>query len=61
MSKDTPKNQGGGSGLMKTGVKKSLWLHRDEAEALRLRAFEERRSEASILREALRRFLEIED
>ncbi len=43
MSKDKPKAQGGG-GLMKTGVKKSLWLHEDEAEALRLRAFEERRS-----------------
>lgn len=46
---------------MKTGVKKSLWLHQDEAEALRLRAFEDRRSEASIMREALRRILDIED
>ena len=60
MSKDKPKGQGDG-GLMKTGVKKSLWLHHDEAEALRLRAFEERRSEASIMREALRRLLDIED
>ncbi len=60
MSKDKPKSQNGG-GLMKTGVKKSLWLHQDEAEALRVRAFEERRSEASIMREALRRLLDIED
>lgn len=60
MSEDNPKGKDSG-GLMKTGVKKSLWLHRDEAEALRVRAFEDRRSEASILREALRRFLDIED
>ncbi len=60
MSKDTPRDPGDG-GLMKTGVKKSVWLHQDEAEALRLRAFQERRSEASIVREALRRLLEIED
>ncbi len=70
MSKDDLKSQGlkgeeAGSeesgGLMKTGVKKSLWLHWDEAEALRVRAFEERRSEASIMREALRRLLGVED
>jgi len=49
------------AGLTKTGVKKTLWLHEDEAESLRNRAFHDRRSEASIIREALRRFLEMED
>ncbi len=49
------------SGLTKTGVKKTLWLHEDEAESLRIRAFQERRSEASIIREALRRYLSLED
>lgn len=48
-------------GITKSGVKKTLWLHHDEAEALRRRAFEERRSEAAIVREALRRYLKIED
>jgi len=49
------------AGLTKTGVKKTLWLHEDEAESLRNRAFRDRRSEASIIREALRRFLGLED
>ena len=49
------------AGLTKTGVKKTLWLHEDEAESLRSRAFHDRRSEASIIREALRKFLKLED
>lgn len=48
-------------GITTTGVKKTIWFHEDEAEALRLRAFEERRSESSLVREAVRRFLGIED
>ena len=42
-------------------VRKAVYLHRDEAEALRLKAFKDRRSESSLVREALRRFLKIED
>jgi len=42
-------------------VRKAVYLHRDEAEALRLAAFKERRSESAIVREALRRLLKIED
>jgi hypothetical protein len=42
-------------------VRKAIYLHRDEAEALRLTAFKERRSESSVVREALRRLLGIED
>lgn len=42
-------------------VRKAVYLHRDEAEALRLVAFKERRSESAIVREALRRLLKIED
>jgi hypothetical protein len=42
-------------------VRKAVYLHRDEAEELRLLAFKERRSESSVVREALRRFLKIED
>lgn len=39
----------------------TLWLHPDEAEALRVKAFKERRTQADILREGLRKVLEIED
>jgi hypothetical protein len=38
-------------------VKKNLWIPGALADELRQRAFEERRSEAEILREALRRHL----
>lgn len=48
-------------GLTKTGVRKNVWLHRDEAEALREAAYKERRPESEIIREALRRHLDIED
>ena len=48
-------------GITKGGVKKTLWFHEDEAEALRERAYKSRRSEASLIREAVRRFLGIED
>ena len=56
---ETKKDHEGG--LTKTGVKKTIWLHEDEAESLRNRAFHDRRSEASIIREALRIFLDLED
>jgi rRNA pseudouridine-1189 N-methylase Emg1 (Nep1/Mra1 family) len=42
-------------------VRKTLWLHGDEAEALREKAYRERRAESDIMREALRQFLGIED
>lgn len=42
-------------------VLKTLWLHEDEAEALRDAAYQQRRREPSIMREALRRLLGIED
>jgi len=42
-------------------VRKTLWLHGDEAEALRERAYKERRAESEIMREALRQLLRIED
>lgn len=48
-------------GITKTGVKKTLWFHYDEAEALRDAAYRERRSEAAIIREAVRKYLRIED
>jgi hypothetical protein len=54
--------RGGETTVSKSGmVRKTLWLHGDEAEALRLRAFKERRAESEIVREALRRLLAIED
>lgn len=49
------------AGITEAGVKKTIWLHLDEAEALRLKAFKERRSESAIVREAVRRLLGIED
>lgn len=39
-------------------VKKNLWMDEELAELLRLRAFEQRRSEAEIVRQALRAALE---
>jgi hypothetical protein len=42
-------------------VRKTLWLHADEAESLREKAYRERRAESDIMREALRRLLGIED
>ena len=54
--------RGGETTISKSGmVRKTLWLHGDEAEALRLRAFKERRAESEIVREALRSHLGIED
>lgn len=49
------------AGITDAGVKKTIWFHEDEAEALRLKAFKERRSESAIVREAVRRLLKIED
>jgi len=49
------------AGITEGGVKKTIWLDEDEAEALRLRAFQERRSESSLVREAVRKLLGIED
>ena len=43
------------------GVKKAIWFHEDEAEALRLRVFKDRRSESAIVREAVWKLLGIED
>lgn len=48
-------------GITTTGVKKTIWFHEDEAEALRRRAFEDRRSESSLVRLAVRRLLGLED
>ncbi len=54
--------RGGLTTVTKSGmVRKTLWLHEDEAEALRERAYRERRSESEIMRQALRRLLGIED
>ncbi len=47
-------------GITKTGVKKTLWFHADEAEALRREAFERRMKESEIIRTAVREYLGIE-
>lgn len=47
--------------ITKSGKKKTLWFHADEAEALRVAAFEQRRSESDIVRTAVREYLGIED
>jgi len=53
---------GGKTTRTKSGmVRKTLWIHEDESEALRTRAFADRRTESSIMREALRRYLGLED
>jgi hypothetical protein len=54
--------RGGETTVSKTGmIRKNVWLHPDEAEALRVKAFKERRTESEILREGLRKVLELED
>ncbi|HEX2163054.1 MAG TPA: hypothetical protein VHM02_03820 [Thermoanaerobaculia bacterium] len=46
--------RGGTTTVTRSGmVKKNLWVPLDEAELLRQKAFEERRSEADIIREGL--------
>jgi len=50
--------RGGTTTISDSGmVKKNFWLPRPLAEALRRAAFETRRSEAEMIREALERFL----
>lgn len=52
--------RGGTTTVTKSGmVKKNLWIPRDEAEALRDKAYNERRSEADIIREGLRAVLRV--
>ena len=55
--------RGGKTTVSKSGhmVRKTLWLHRDEEEALRRAAFETRRSESDLMRDALREYFELED
>ena len=54
--------RGGETTISKTGmVRKCIWLHEDESEALRYKAFKERRTESDILREGLRQVLRLED
>ena len=46
--------RGGTTTVTKSGmVKKNLWIPHETAEVLRAKAFDERRSEADIIREAL--------
>jgi len=63
MTKGKPKiGPRGGTTTHKMGqVKKSFWLNDAEAEALRNAAFEQRRPEAAIMREALRHYFELDD
>lgn len=62
MSEKRKGPRGGETTISKTGmIRMTLWLHEDEAEALRLKAFQERRTQAEILREGLRRMLDLED
>ena len=63
-TEDTPTGpRGGKTTVSKSGnlIRKTFWLHPDEEEALRRAAFEQRRSEASIVRELVRRHFDIED
>ena len=51
--------RGGTTTVTRTGmVKKNLWMPFETAEALREKAFDERRSEADIIREGLRHVLD---
>ena len=57
-----PRGPRGGKTTRKKGqIKKTVWLHDDEAIELRKAAYESFRSEASLIREALRKYFAIED
>ncbi|MGH7339232.1 MAG: hypothetical protein ACREKH_01950 [Candidatus Rokuibacteriota bacterium] len=50
--------RGGTTTISESGmIRKNLWLSAELCEALRHKAFEERRTEADIIKEALRRML----
>lgn len=54
--------RGGETTVSKSGmIRKTFWLHGDEAETLRLKAFHERCAESEIVRAALRLYLGIAD
>jgi hypothetical protein len=54
--------RGGTTTVAKSGmVRMTLWLDADEAEALRERAFAQRRTKSELVREGLRRLFNIED
>lgn len=54
--------QGGVTTITPGGlVRKSILIHADEEDALRAKAYKDRMSESSIVREALREYLDIED
>ncbi len=54
--------RGGKTTVSKRGlIRKTLWIHRDENEALRKAAFEERKTETEIVRQLLRQHFGIED
>ena len=52
--------RGGDTTRRRGQVKKTLWINDDEHQALRKAAYEEHRSEASIVREALREYLRLD-
>lgn len=52
----------GGETTQKAGqVKKTIWFNNDEAEAIRRAAFDQRVSEAALVREAVRRYFGLPD
>lgn len=54
--------RGGTTTVTSSGmVRKNLWISHHENEALRLRAFEERKSETQIIRAGLRQILGLDD
>lgn len=61
---DSPRTgpRGGTTTVTSTGmIRKNLWISNEENEALRRRAFDERRSETQIIRAGLRRILDLGD
>lgn len=53
--------RGGTTTVTPVMVRKTFWIDRDVEERLRREAFEAQRSEAELVREALRRYFDIED
>ncbi len=53
--------RGGTTTVSGDRVRKNLWITREEAEALRRRAFESRRTETDLMREGLRWLLGLDE
>lgn len=62
MSDQEQEGPRGGTTTRRRGqIRKTIWLNEDEAAVLRRAAYEENTSESALVREAIRRYFDLED